>query len=110
MKSKSTAIVLCLFLGGIGMHKFYLNRTFFGVLYLVFCWTFIPALCSLFDLIGLIFQSDEDFNKTYNKVVMHAQTKSPTEELTALAALFEKNLLSKEEYDLKKTELLKKIG
>ena len=34
-KSKTTAILLCLFLGGIGVHRFYLGYTLFGVIQLL---------------------------------------------------------------------------
>jgi TM2 domain-containing membrane protein YozV len=43
MKSKSTAIIWCFFLGGLGAHKFYLGQAGLGVLYILFFWTFIPA-------------------------------------------------------------------
>ncbi len=43
MKSKSTAALLAFFLGGLGIHRFYLGQNGVGILYLLFCWTFIPA-------------------------------------------------------------------
>lgn len=66
MKNKTTAVLLCFFLGGFGAHKFYLGRTAAGVFYLLFCWTFIPAILSLIDLLGLAFTDQERFNKMYN--------------------------------------------
>ena len=65
-KSRSIAIVFALFLGGIGAHRFYMNRPFSGVMYLLFCWTFIPALLSILEIIGYLCISDEDFNKMCN--------------------------------------------
>lgn len=53
MNRKTKAIVLCIFLGGFGAHHYYLNRPFIGLLYTLFCWTFIPALLSLIDLVIL---------------------------------------------------------
>ena len=35
-------ILLALFLGGFGIHHFYLRRTGWGVLYACFCWTPLP--------------------------------------------------------------------
>src|ERR1700690_3194860 len=32
-------ILLALFLGGFGIHHFYLRRTGLGILYCIFCWT-----------------------------------------------------------------------
>ncbi|UZT96269.1 TM2 domain-containing protein [Chryseobacterium fluminis] len=66
MKSKSTAALLAFFLGGLGIHRFYLGQNIMGILYLVFCWTFIPALIALFDFFVLIFMSESRFNYKYN--------------------------------------------
>ena len=65
-KKKSTAIILALFLGGFGAHKFYLRQSGWGILYLLFCWTFIPALLAIIDLIILIVMSDSEFNRKFN--------------------------------------------
>ncbi|MCI8460365.1 MAG: TM2 domain-containing protein [Bacilli bacterium] len=43
--------LLCFFLGGIGVHKFYSGKTSGGVLYLIFCWTWIPLIISIIELI-----------------------------------------------------------
>ena len=42
MKNKTVAILLAFFLGGIGVHKFYLGNAMLGVVYLLLCWTGIP--------------------------------------------------------------------
>ncbi len=52
-KSPTTAVLLALFLGGIGAHKFYLGKTVAGILYLLFCWTTIPAWIALFEAFGI---------------------------------------------------------
>lgn len=67
MKSKTTAGILGLLLGGIGAHKFYLGRPLQGIVYLVFCWTFIPAIVGFFEGIIYLSQSDRTFNATYNR-------------------------------------------
>lgn len=66
MKNKTTAAVLALFLGGIGIHKFYLGRGVQGFLYLIFCWTFIPALIAFIEAIILFTMSEAAFNLKYN--------------------------------------------
>lgn len=66
MKTKSTAIFLALFLGGIGVHKFYLGKNFQGLMYLFFAPTFIPMILSFFNAIALMMMSDETFERTYN--------------------------------------------
>lgn len=64
-KSRTTAILLAFFLGGIGGHKFYLGRTVQGLLYLLFCWTFIPALIAFVEWILLLTMSDSTFAQKY---------------------------------------------
>ena len=48
-KNPTTAVILALFLGGIGGHQFYLGHTGLGVLYLIFSWTFIPAFIAFIE-------------------------------------------------------------
>lgn len=60
-RSRSTAVLLALLLGGIGAHKFYLGRWRQGLLYLAFFWTLIPAVLSLFEGRQLLEMSDADF-------------------------------------------------
>lgn len=48
-KNTTTAVLLALFLGGFGAHHFYMGKTGLGILYLVFCWTFIPAIIALIE-------------------------------------------------------------
>jgi TM2 domain-containing membrane protein YozV len=66
MKSKTTTVIIAFFLGGIGIHRFYLGQTGKGVMYLIFCWTFIPSLIALIDFFGFIFMSENTFNQKYN--------------------------------------------
>lgn len=69
MKNKTTAALLALFLGGIGVHKFYLGQTGMGFLYLLLCWTFIPAFISFIEAIVLFTMSEQTFNLKYNNGV-----------------------------------------
>ncbi len=65
-KNRVAAAAIAFFLGGIGGHKFYLGKIGQGVLYLVFCWTLIPALISFIEMIRYLCMSDATFDKTYN--------------------------------------------
>lgn len=51
--------LLCFFLGGIGGHKFYCRRTGAGICYLLFCWTGIPAVIALIELIVALFKKSD---------------------------------------------------
>ncbi len=64
-KSRLAAALFALFLGGLGMHKFYLGSVGWGIVYLLFCWTFIPTLVGFIEGILLLVMSDADFNKKY---------------------------------------------
>ncbi len=48
-KSDVVAILLAFFLGSFGAHKFYMGETGWGILYLCFCWTFIPHIVSFVE-------------------------------------------------------------
>lgn len=64
-KSRITAALFAFFLGGFGAHKFYLGQAGKGVLYLVFFWTFIPAILAFIEFILLLTMSDEAFAAKY---------------------------------------------
>lgn len=66
MKNKMTAGLLALFVGGFGVHKFYLGQAGIGVVYLLFCWTGIPGIIAFIEGIILLTMSDDDFNAKYN--------------------------------------------
>jgi TM2 domain-containing membrane protein YozV len=65
-RKQSTAVVLACLLGGIGAHKFYLDEYLMGSLYLILCWTLIPAAISILEAINLANMSRVTFNLTYN--------------------------------------------
>lgn len=61
VKNKMVAGLLGLFLGGIGVHKFYLGKIGSGILYLCFCWTGIPAMVGAIEGIMYLCSNDENF-------------------------------------------------
>lgn len=64
-KSRTTAGLLALFLGGLGVHKFYLGKVGMGFLYLLLCWTFIPAIVAFVEAILFFAMTDEKFAAQY---------------------------------------------
>lgn len=57
-KDKNAAAILAVFLGGIGAHHFYLGNVGRGVLYLLFSWTFIPAVVGVIE--GIVYFTTAD--------------------------------------------------
>ena len=60
-KSRTTAIVLAFLLGGIGAHKFYLGSIGWGLVYLLFSWSFIPMIVAAIEGIIYLTQDDQAF-------------------------------------------------
>ena len=64
-KNRIVAALLAFFLGGFGAHKFYLGQIGWGIVYLVFCWTFIPSIVAFIEFIIYLCTSDQDFARKY---------------------------------------------
>ena len=61
--NKVVYCLLALFLGGLGVHKFYAGKIGTGILFIMFCWTFIPSFIAFIDLIiGLCKKADNNGN------------------------------------------------
>ena len=65
-KSKTTAALLALLIGGIGAHHFYLGNAVMGIIYILACWTFIPAIVAFVEAIVFLTMSDDAFDAKYN--------------------------------------------
>jgi TM2 domain-containing membrane protein YozV len=111
MKSKSTAIIWCFFLGGLGAHKFYLGQAGVGVLYILFFWTFIPAFIAFIEFIMLLVMSDTEFNLKFNGATNQAtaSVRDSTAALGDLKRLYDDGIITAEEYEEKRKKLLKNI-
>jgi len=64
-KNRITAALFALFLGGVGIHKFYLGQIGWGFVYLIFCWTLVPALVGFIEFIIFLSMSDAAFSEKY---------------------------------------------
>lgn len=67
MKEKNVAGILALFLGGFGVHRFYLGQTGLGVFYLIFCWLPLIWILGLIDAIVFFSMDKEAFDLKYNR-------------------------------------------
>lgn len=108
MKNKTTAGVLALLFGGLGVHKFYLGKIGYGILYLLFCWTFIPSLVSLIEGIMILTSTDEAFNQKYNTVFYNQQKTFEYEKLVNVQKAEAKQRRN-EEQEKRKAEEQKRI-
>lgn len=114
MKDQLTAGLLAIFLGDFGVHKFYLGKPVQGILYIVFFWSFIPAIIALIEGIVMLTMSEEKFNAKYNPGMdipsytrpASLSTNSVADELTKLARLRDSGVLTHEEFEHRKKRLL----
>ena len=133
VESRTTAIVLGIFFGTLGGHRFYLGQIGWGVGYLLLLgWTFIiPYLnvfvwvCVLFEVLTTVGGRVDDHNREFargirNEIVFLREgdaqpskspaatlgTSSGVEELERLAALREKGHLTDQEFESQKRKLL----
>ncbi len=63
--NKIALVLLALFMGGLGAHKFYVKKYGQGVLYLLFCWTYIPTLVSFIEGLIYCFTGEEELQQRY---------------------------------------------
>ena len=66
-KNQTVAVLLAAFVGGLGIHRFYLGKTVTGVLYLLFCWTGIPSLIGIVEALIYAFQNPRDWAMKHNQ-------------------------------------------
>lgn len=69
MKDKTTAGLLALFLGGAGIHRFYLNQAGLGIVYIILslitCGVF-AAIVHIIDALIFFFMDERNFDLKYN--------------------------------------------
>lgn len=65
-RSRLLAVLFAFFLGGLGVHKFYLGQPIVGLLYLLLSWTFIPLVIGFVEGVLLLFMSNHAFDMKYN--------------------------------------------
>ncbi len=128
-KDKNVAALLALFFGGIGAHKFYLGQPGWGIIYLLFFWTFIPSIAAVIEFILLAVMDQEAFDRRFNgsrelgprvvPVAMlppagmaapgpsnHASVADVAEQIRKLHELRVAGLLTDDEFERQKSKLL----
>lgn len=114
MKDKTTAALLGIFLGGLGVHRFYLGQHFMGIIYLLFCWTFIPSFIGTVDGIVFLAYSKKTFDHYYNKKRKTEPAaftgQSAADEVEKLYALKKEGAITEEEFQMKKEQIFGNDG
>ena len=64
-KNRPIAIVLALLLGGFGIHRFYVGPIAWGIAYLIFFWTGIPAFLAWLEAIYWLTRNDVEWAQKY---------------------------------------------
>lgn len=64
-KDKNAAAILAFFLGGFGVHRFYLGQ-WWGIFYLLFCCTGIPSLVGIVEFIVFLVCDRSGWDARYN--------------------------------------------
>ena len=65
-KNKTVAGLLAIFLGGFGIHKFYLGKVGWGIAYILLSWTWIPMIVGIIEGIIYLTMSDKTFRTNYS--------------------------------------------
>jgi TM2 domain-containing membrane protein YozV len=65
-RSRNVAIFLSLFLGWVGIQKYYIGSVFMGVLCSIFAFTSIPFFLGLLDVVRFALMTDDEFDAKYN--------------------------------------------
>lgn len=111
MKSKTTALILSILVGGLGVDRFYLGYTGMGVLKLLTAGCF--GILWLIDIIniatGKLLPADGSPYDDDTKAVPMQAPSDPLADLEKLSTLHEQGVLSDEEYAKMKADCLAKI-
>ena len=65
-KSKTTALILCILLGGVGAHHFYVGRAGMGILYL-----FTGGLLGIGWIVDIINIASGNFKDSYGRLIIN---------------------------------------
>ncbi len=110
MRNRIVAGLFGIFLGGFGIHKFYLGKIGQGIFYIVFSWTLIPSFIGFIEGIIYLSMSEESFNQKYNRALtakMTAQT--ALSQLSELKTLMDNGVITPAEYEERRERMVQQI-
>ena len=110
MRNKIVAGLFGIFLGGLGIHKFYLCKIVQGIFYIVFSWTLIPSFIGFIEGIVYLAMSEESFNQKYNRVLAAKMTaQSALSQLSELKTLMDNGVITPAEYEERRERMVQQI-
>lgn len=65
-RSRGMAAFLSIIFGGAGIHKFYLGKPWWGLVYILLSWSFIPFVLGLIEGVMYLLMSDKEFEHKYS--------------------------------------------
>lgn len=65
-RSRVMAGLLAIFFGFLGLHKFYLGKATWGLVYLFFSWSFVPMILGVVEGLMYLLMSNQEFEKKYS--------------------------------------------
>ena len=111
MKNKTTALILSVLVGGLGIDRFYLGYTSMGVLKLLTGGVF--GVLYVIDIVniatGKLMPADGSLYEDTTAVSQQTSSSSAYEELDKAAKLHADGVLSDEEFSKMKTNLLQRM-
>jgi TM2 domain-containing membrane protein YozV len=105
----------------VGLHKFYLGQPRWGLVYLLLSWTPIPVVAAIAESIWYLAQDSAQFNAHFNSsdptnyfteqpLSTPLQLESIADAIRQLDQLREDGLVSEYEFELKRRQLLDRMG
>jgi len=80
-KDRVVALLLTLFLGGFGAHRYYMGQVGLGVLYTLFCWTFIPGIVALVELFLIMGRVDRHNSNKAQEIAFRIKNMTAAKEV-----------------------------
>ena len=77
-KNRTTALLLTLFFGGMGGHRYYMGEVGLGILYTVFCWTLIPGIVAFIELFLIMGRVDDYNEKASQNIALNVKAITAT--------------------------------